>query len=716
MSLQPPSGPPQQNITMVAVDKDKNSAYAFRWAVTHLDNPVIVAVHVKHKNLPNQGTNVFPPDEDDVSNIFNNLRAMCQRKAITMKEAVIDAHDVVKGLLEFANRNVIHSIVVGASTKNHMPSIKKFKANHDIPTTMIKLAPDYCSVYIISKLKIVSARSAVRSTGNQIIPTKIIPIQASSPYSEFQGGMRSILPRTGGSYEGSSESRSFDSITTVKGSSRERPRSAGSIMSMDCIDVPISRGRSWASMDDRDIAALGPIVESNRSDMDEIDSYGTASTSYTSKELEVEMKRLRLELKQTMDMYSSACKQAISAKNQADQIRRWRVEEEKKVMEVRLSQEAALAMAEREKARAKAALEAAEEAKWKAEQEARRRREVEMKAMKEAAERDRALTALAQNDNRYRKYTMYEIEVATDKFSPSKKIGEGGYGPVFKGHLDHTAVAIKLLNPEASQGRKQFQQEVEVLSCIRHPNMVLLLGACPEHGCLVYEYMDNGSLEDRLFRKNNSKPLSWQKRFQIAAEISTALLFLHQTKPEPIVHRDLKPSNILLDRNYVSKISDVGLARLVPPSVADNVTQSYMTSAAGTFCYIDPEYQQTGVLTTRSDVYSLGIMLLQIITARPPMGLTHQVKKAIEKDCFEQILDPAVTDWPVEEALSFAKIALGCAELCKKDRPRLATVVLPELNRLRDFGDTDNQVFTDTKSNGHSSSNAILKSIVEDSL
>jgi hypothetical protein len=138
------------------------------------------------------------------------------------------------------------------------------------------------------------------------------------------------------------------------------------------------------------------------------------------------------------------------------------LEEEKKVVEVRMSQEAALAMAEREKARAKAALEAAEEAKRKAEQEAQRRREAEMKARKEAEERDRVLTALAQKDNRYRKYTMLEIEVATEKFSPSKKLGEGGYGPVFKGHLDHTPVAIKLLNPEASQGRKQFQQEVMI--------------------------------------------------------------------------------------------------------------------------------------------------------------------------------------------------------------------------------------------------------------
>lgn len=141
--------------------------------------------------------------------------------------------------------------------------------------------------------------------------------------------------------------------------------------------------------------------------------------------------------------------------------------------------------------------------------------------------------------------------------------------------------------------------------------MVLLLGACPEYGCLVYEHMANGSLDDCLFRRGKNPVLPWQFRFRIAAEIATGLLFLHQTKPEPLVHRDLKPGNILLDRNFVSKISDVGLARLVPPSVAD-----------------------------------IGVMLLQIVTAKSPMGLTHHVERAIENGTFEQMLDPEVHDWP----------------------------------------------------------------------
>ncbi|PNX56905.1 U-box domain-containing protein 35-like, partial [Trifolium pratense] len=182
-------------------------------------------------------------------------------------------------------------------------------------------------------------------------------------------------------------------------------------------------------------------------------------------------------------------------------------------------------------------------------------------------------------------------------------------------------------------------------------------------------------------------PLPWQLRFQIAAEIATGLLFLHQNKPEPIVHRDLKPGNILLDRNYVSKIGDVGLARLVPPSVQDTVTQYYMTSTAGTFCYIDPEYQQTGMLGIKSDIYSLGIMLLQIVTAKPPMGLTHHVSRSIDKGTFPDMLDPAVQDWPIEHALHFTKLALQCAEMRRKDRPDLGKVVLPELNKLRIFAE-----------------------------
>ena len=231
------------------------------------------------------------------------------------------------------------------------------------------------------------------------------------------------------------------------------------------------------------------------------------------------------------------------------------------------------AMSEMDKHKTQSQIQATEMARRLAEMEKQKRRLVEMQAR--FKEQDMA------SNVSYRRYSIRDVEGATDGFSDAQKIGEGGYGPVYKAVLENTSVAIKILKSDVSQGLKQFQQEVEVLSCMRHPNMVILLGACPEYGCLVYEYMENGTLEDRLFCKDNTPPLSWRERFRIAAEIATGLLFLHQAKPEPLVHRDLKPANILLDRHLNSKISDVGLARLVPPAVADSFTNYHMTAAAG---------------------------------------------------------------------------------------------------------------------------------------
>ena len=145
---------------------------------------------------------------------------------------------------------------------------------------------------------------------------------------------------------------------------------------------------------------------------------------------------------------------------QATELDRWKIDEVRRLEEAQLAGEAALAMAELEKAKCKVAIEAAEKSHKLAEMEARKRKQAEMKAERETEEKNRALNALAHNDVRYRRYTIEEIEEATDNFSPSNKIVEGGYGPVFKGKLDHTPVAIKALRPGAAQGKKQFQQEV----------------------------------------------------------------------------------------------------------------------------------------------------------------------------------------------------------------------------------------------------------------
>ncbi|XP_018725475.1 U-box domain-containing protein 52 [Eucalyptus grandis] len=731
----------EENVA-VAIDKDKASQHALKWTVDHLlsRGQALTLLHVKTRpsSIPTpMGSHVAISDVNDnvarayrhqgeshAKEVFLPFRCFCTRKEIQCNEIIVEDADIAKGLVDYVSATPLDVLVVGAPSKS---GLFRFKTS-DVPTNVCRAVPDFCTVYVISKGKISSVKSATtsppskppqpanmsnnpnegRSAHNQILKaaerTTGIPRSPQNDPPDIRSPFTRARYTTNKSYELSSQDSDISYVSSgIPSTDRMFP--------FLCDNM--EPGRLSSASSDFDNNSSGACFSGNKSfditlqpnDFSSSSGEGgrMSISSQNMDDVEAEMKRLRLELKQTIDMYSTACKEALTAKQKARELHRWKLEEEQRLEEARLAEEAALALAEKEKAKCMAAIQAAEQAQRIAEREAEKRIHAEKKALREAEERKKILNSMVHNDIRYRKYAIEEIEAATEDFAVSRKIGEGGYGPVYKCYLDHTPVAVKVLRPDAAQGQAQFQQEVEVLSCIRHPNMVLLLGACPEYGCLVYEYMANGSLDDRLFRRGNTPVIPWQHRFRIAAEIGTGLLFLHQTKPEPLVHRDLKPGNILLDRNYVSKISDVGLARLVPPSVANAVTQYRMTSTAGTFCYIDPEYQQTGMLGIKSDIYSLGVLLLQIITAKPPMGLTHLVERAIERGNFAETLDPAIPDWPVEHALAFAKLALKCAELRRKDRPDLGTVVLPELNRLRALAEDAMPSMAQSSSSGGSS-------------
>ncbi|WJX30327.1 non-specific serine/threonine protein kinase [Trifolium repens] len=715
-------------VVAVAIENNKTSQHAAKWAVENLlpKDQCLFLIHVRQTtnsatSIPYNGEVNEDAIDNESKDLFDSFRVFCNRKNIQCKEILLEETDISKALTDCISNYAIELLVLGASSRSGL--VRKFRTT-DVPTTVSKAAPTFCTVYIISKGKISSVRSATAP-----IPKPAAMIAPPTPSRSHQFQQPHAMPTRSPERQEPQLTRNYPPRH-----SSERNATYGMSHGLDDEQEMISpfnrRGHKAYDIDDLDTTSFSSGNPTGRlssgSDFDARSSFASSFSgggggggqnsidlsspmdnySFSSQgssgpnsssrisdaadEVEAEMRRLKLELKQTMEMYSSACKEALTAKQKAMELQRWKSEEEKKLEEAREGEGAAMAMVELEQEKCKAALKAAEASQRIATLEAQKRMNVERKGEIEASQRKKAedsYSSVHHTSARYRRYSIEEIEEATQQFSDSLKIGEGGYGPVYRCELDHTQVAIKVLKSDAAQGRAQFNQEIEVLSCIRHPNMVLLLGACPEYGCIVYEYMAKGSLDDCLFRRGKSPPLPWQLRFQIAAEIATGLLFLHQNKPEPIVHRDLKPGNILLDRNYVSKIGDVGLARLVPPSVQDTVTQYRMTSTAGTFCYIDPEYQQTGMLGIKSDIYSLGIMLLQIVTAKPPMGLTHHVGRSIDKGTFPEMLDPAVQDWPIEHALHFAKLALQCAEMRRKDRPDLGKVVLPELNKLRIFAE-----------------------------
>ncbi|KAF0896415.1 hypothetical protein E2562_024290 [Oryza meyeriana var. granulata] len=299
----------------------------------------------------------------------------------------------------------------------------------------------------------------------------------------------------------------------------------------------------------------------------------------------------------------------------------------------------------------------------------------EMQAVVKEHEKKLAQSKYLEKEKLYTEFSSSELEQASRLFNEELMIGAGGFGSVYKGTLRNTTVAIKLLDQHSMQGKlEEFDQEIAVLSRVRHPNLVTLIGVCRESFGLVYEFLPEGSLEERLAHLNNNKPpLTWQVRTKIIYEICSALTFLHSNKPRPIVHGDLKPANILLDANLVSKLCDLGIYQMLMQSkTAIATTLNRTITPKGTFAYMDPEFLGTGELTPRSDVYSLGIIILRLLTGKPPQRIAEVVEDAIESGELGSILDPSAGSWPLVQANQLAQLGLRCAAMSSRSRPDLA--------------------------------------------
>ncbi|KAG0454005.1 hypothetical protein HPP92_025309 [Vanilla planifolia] len=281
-------------------------------------------------------------------------------------------------------------------------------------------------------------------------------------------------------------------------------------------------------------------------------------------------------------------------------------------------------------------------------------------------------------------YTLRELEEATVDFSHENVIGEGGYGIVYRGVLpDNTEVAIKNLLNNRGQAEKEFKVEVEAIGRVRHKNLVRLLGYCVEgaHRMLVYEYVDNGNLDQWLHGDvGDASPLTWEIRMNIILGTAKGLAYLHEGLEPKVVHRDVKSSNILLDRQWNSKVSDFGLAKLLWSE------RSYVTTRVmGTFGYVAPEYASTGMLNERSDVYSFGVLIMEIISGRSPVdysrppgevNLVEWLKNLVGDRKSEEVVDHKMLEKPSSKALKRALlVALRCVDPDALKRPRMGHVI-----------------------------------------
>ncbi|KAK6154018.1 hypothetical protein DH2020_013657 [Rehmannia glutinosa] len=278
-----------------------------------------------------------------------------------------------------------------------------------------------------------------------------------------------------------------------------------------------------------------------------------------------------------------------------------------------------------------------------------------------------------------------ELEEATNHFDPKMELGDGGYGAVYKAKLrDGRVVAVKRLYDNHCRRVEQFLNEVELLARLRHQNLVSLYG-CTSRDCgeliLVYEYIPNGTLADHLHGSRASPgSLSWMTRLNIAVEIASALAYLHASG---VIHRDVKSTNILLDDNFIVKVADFGLSRLIPMDVTH-----VSTAPQGTPGYVDPEYGEFYQLTGKSDVYSFGVVLIELISSKPAVDLTRHRNEInlstmainkIQNKALHELVDPHVgfdSDYKVRTMIvAVAELAFQCLQNTKDMRPNMHDVL-----------------------------------------
>ncbi|XP_034211900.1 probable leucine-rich repeat receptor-like serine/threonine-protein kinase At3g14840 isoform X4 [Prunus dulcis] len=282
------------------------------------------------------------------------------------------------------------------------------------------------------------------------------------------------------------------------------------------------------------------------------------------------------------------------------------------------------------------------------------------------------------------KFSFRQLKAATNNFDKANKIGEGGFGSVYKGLLsDGTVIAVKQLSSKSKQGNREFVNEIGMISALQHPHLVKLHGCCIERNqlLLVYEYMENNSLARALFGPEQSQlKLDWPTRHKICVGIARGLAYLHEESRLKVVHRDIKATNVLLDKNLTPKISDFGLAKL---DEEDNTHIS--TRIAGTYGYMAPEYAMRGYLTDKADVYSFGILVLEIVSGRNNTTYRAKEKSFYLLDWAQllkgqgklmDLVDPGLgSDFNKEEMMLTINVALLCCNVTSTVRPTMSSVV-----------------------------------------
>ncbi|GLJ34875.1 hypothetical protein SUGI_0702140 [Cryptomeria japonica] len=694
----PIQNPPLQQKIYVAVGKDLcESANALKWLLQKLDNTqaaFIILLHIqcRPRYMPSAIGKIplNEADEDHVKVYMKDLEKelkicldkylqMCTRFKVKAEPLVVEKNDVSKGIVEVVSELGITKLIMGTTSASggiirsnlgKMKMIAPGKADY-----VRRHAIETCDLWIVCKDKLVSHNARKFKGHKSPCPDDFGKLLASAP--NFQLNLE-ICNRN-------------PSIFQVSGNS-----------------TPVSVSEIFVDFDEL-VSSESEVADTPAIDVDEGCSHGTIEPeAQRSQDIEAFINQLREALEASKKAKTEAQREAANRKNaEAATVR---------ANQRFASLETAFNTTMREKEEATSLLKLVEE-KWqeftgqpfkveenleamfdKLNQISRERQEAiheleagreKLAAMEEQIkyfqdclnsrpqiETPTTYTSSSSNNLEFREYSFNDIKAATYNFSDNLKLGEGTYAAIYKGEIRKTIVTVKILKKYNLYAQPQFHRETKILKDIRHPNLVRALGTCFEQRCIINEYISNGCLADHLTCKSSAPPLPWQARIRIAAEVCSALQYLHSLKPDPIVHGDLRPQNILLDENFTSKISDFDLPRPLPHVLFSR------SEIKGTHSYLDPEYLKSAGYSTKSDVYSLGIIILQLLTGKRALGLVKEVEYALENGKLELALDPSAGNWPFVQATQLAYLALHCADPVGNNRPGLQPTVMKMLDQL----------------------------------
>ncbi|KAJ7947654.1 Protein kinase domain [Quillaja saponaria] len=702
----------------VAVGKSLDKAMVLlQWSFSRFKNREICLFHVYQPSstiptllgkLPVSQANTEvvtayrKEERQQIMKLLETYMSICCAAKVKASIITIEADQVQKGIVDVVNRHGIKKLVMGAVPEN----CTKVKKNSRKANYAAKNASSSCEIWFVYKGKHVWTREA--SEGPCSVPlytqSRIVAPESLRSRSFQHGNNKSIHSECLRS--NSARSTICSGISSlVQGGRLDTEPSSLSTIFLSTSSYPIHK-----CADTKVHFGTNPNIEEERLKSQLIEAQLEAEAAnnevFAERSKRKGLEEEAIDAISKVNVYESAHVQEIKLREEAEEAMRTTLQDKGKLLDEKEEvtrelqrtirnvafldsrlQEASLRQGEA--AVELSLIQASVATMWQEKQQIRRQKMEALRWLERwrnrgqvGAARCNAFTGFVEELPELAEFSLSDLQNATCDFSESFKIGQGGYGCVYKGEMLGRTVAIRKLQTHNMHGPSEFHQEVQVLGSLQHPHLVTLLGVCPEAWSLVYEYLPNGSLQDHLFRKSNTAPLTWNNRAQIVVEISSALCFLHSSKPETIVHGDLKPENILLDSALSCKICDFGICRLINEESLYCPSFRWSTEPKGAFTYTDPEFQRTGILTPKSDIYSFGIIILQLLTGRPPVGLAGATHKAVLCEKLSSVVDSSAGEWPPSILTRLVELGLQCCELNGRDRPELTPSLVRELKQL----------------------------------